>query len=361
MTQTVEDGGRRLAFEELPSSLTELAVAGSLVNAGITVDEASRLDYIVDQVYFAGDERLERLVRFSVLIVLSTMIAAFGLLADSVAVVIGAMLVAPLMTPILGTAVSLVLTEPARLAASARTVAGGAAGAIAVGWAISLIASGGITVTSIPGEVLGRTAPGLLDLGIAISAGLAGGYLMADQKAAASAAGVAIAVALVPPLAVVGICLELGAYALASGALLLFGTNFVAIVLSASGVIIAMRVLPRGFLRDRFKQLRIGFAIVLLAVVAVSIPLAIHTSNVIEEERFDRLVAQSVDEWDPRAAIISMENEHGNVWQIELQISAPFDRSPTWQLAEIIAERTGEAVDVEVRFVTEERDSASTR
>lgn len=361
MTQTFEDGGRRVAFDELPGSLIGLSVARSLVEAGITADEASRLDYIVDQVYFVGEERNERLVRFSVLIVLSTMIAAFGLLADSVAVVIGAMLVAPLMTPILGTAVSLVLTEPAKLAASARTVAGGAAGAIAVGWFISLIASGGITTTNIPGEILGRTAPGLLDLGIAIAAGLAGGYLMVDRKAAASAAGVAIAVALVPPLAVVGICLELGAYSLATGALLLFGTNFVAIVLSASGVIVAMRVMPRGLLRVRFRQLRLGFTIVLIAVLAVSIPLAIHTSSVIEQERFDRFVARAVEEWDPRAAIVDLETELADVWLVSMQILAPNDRSPTWQLADIITRETGSPVDLEVTFISEERDNASTR
>ena len=349
-------------LDQLPESVASLSVAPQLVEAGITTEEASHLDYIVDQVYFAGEERTERLLRFSILIVLSTMIAAFGLLADSVAVVIGAMLVAPLMTPIMGTAVSLVLTEPQRLAASTRTVLGGAAGAIAVGWFISLIASGGITTTSIPGEVLGRTAPGLLDLGIAIAAGLAGGYLMVDRKAAASAAGVAIAVALVPPLAVVGICLELGAYALAAGALLLFGTNFVAIVLSASAVVAASRVVPGGFLRVRFRQLRLGFAVVVAAVVLVAVPLAIHTGNVIEEDRFRRLVSRSVEMWDPRTAIIALDvNTDADVWRVNLQVSAAADRSQTWRLAEIITSQSGHAVDLDIRYVTEERDSAATR
>ena len=357
----VQGGGQYLTLEHLPDSVAELTVSGSLIEAGITNEEASLLDYIVDQVYFYGDERGERLLRFSVLIVLSTMIAAFGLLADSVAVVIGAMLVAPLMTPILGTAVSLVLTEPPKLAASVRTVAGGAIGAIAVGWFISLIGSGGITATSLPGEVVGRTAPGLLDLGIAIAAGLAGGYLMVDRKAAASAAGVAIAVALVPPLAVVGICLELGAYSLSAGALLLFSTNFVAIVLSASAVIVASRVLPRGFLRVRVKQLRMGFAIVMLALIAVAIPLGVHTSNVIAEEQFRRLVSQAVGEWDPRSAIIALETGTEDVWSVDLQLSVAADRSPTWQLAEAVTRLTGRDVDLNVRYVTELRDSASTR
>lgn len=361
MTLTGDESQLRIGLDDLPDSLTELTVATSLVEAGITAEEAFHLDYIVDQVYFYGEERGERLRRFVVLIVLSTMIAAFGLLADSVAVVIGAMLVAPLMTPIMGTAVSIVLTEPSKLASSARTVVGGAALAIAVGWLISMIGSGGITATNIPGEVLSRTAPGLLDLGIAIAAGLAGGYLIVDQKAAASAAGVAIAVALVPPLATVGICLELGDLSLAAGALLLFSTNFVAIILAASSMIVSSRVIPRGFLRVRFRQLRIGFALVLVAVVAVAIPLAIHTRNVIAQEQFVRLVARSVEKWDARSEIVSLDVTPEDVWGVSLQISTASDRSPTWQLAETITEESGRVIDLDVRYVTEERDSASTR
>lgn len=361
MTQTAADGNRPAHLEELPDSVAELTVAPSLVEARITVDEASLLDYIVDQVYFRGEERGERLLRFALLIVFSTMIAAFGLLADSVAVVIGAMLVAPLMTPIMGTAVSLVLTEPRRLAASARTVAGGATGAIGVGFFIAVIASGGITTTNIPGEVVARTAPGLLDLGIAISAGLAGGYLMVDRKAAASAAGVAIAVALVPPLAVVGICIELGALDLALGALLLFGTNFVAIVLAASAVIVASSVLPRGFLRVRLKHIRTGFALVLVALMVVSVPLAIHTGDVVEQERFQRLVARSVEQWDSRSSIVFLNVDTEGVWTVELDLAVAPDRSPTWLLAELITEGSGRPIDLDVRFITEERDSAATR
>lgn len=350
-----------LRVEELPESVRTLRVHDSLVAAGIDEEKAEHLDYIVDQVYFAGSERRERLIRFSVLVVLSTMIAAFGLLADSVAVVIGAMLVAPLMTPILGMAVSLVLTEPERLAASARTVLGGAVTAIAVGWVISSIASGGITAANVPGEVLARTTPGLLDLGIAIAAGLAGGYLMVDRKAAAGAAGVAIAVALVPPLAVVGICLELGAFSLAAGALLLFATNLVAIVLAASVVIAVSSVVPRGFLRARFSQLRVGFIAVLAALILVSVPLGLHTGNVIEKERFDRLVARSVEEWDPRSVILGLETSTEDTWSVDIQVAVPEDRSPAWRLAEIITGGSGQTVDLNLVYLTEERDVAATR
>jgi hypothetical protein len=182
MTQTSTGAGPHVTLYELPDAIRSLEVAGALVEAGMTSAEVDHLGYIVDQVYFIGEEWGERLLRFSILIVLSTMIAAFGLLADSVAVVIGAMLVAPLMTPIMGTAVSLVLTESRRLAASVRTVAGGAVGAIAVGWLISLIASGGITtnqggLTDLELSLILSVLDGLMN-GLGVRAG---GDLDSDQ------------------------------------------------------------------------------------------------------------------------------------------------------------------------------------
>jgi uncharacterized hydrophobic protein (TIGR00271 family) len=361
MVDVPEDMSRDVTMAELSESVAALDVAPALVSAGLSASDAEHLEYIVDQVYFFGAERRERQIRFAVLIVLATMIAAFGLLADSVAVVIGAMLVAPLMTPILGVAVSIVLTEPRRLIDSSLTVVAGAAGAIGVGFIIALLAAGGITATNLPGEVASRTSPGLLDLGVAIAAGLTGGYLMVDRKAAAGAAGVAIAVALVPPLATIGICLELGTFDGALGALLLFSTNLVAIILAASGVILVSRVLPRGFLLVRLEHLRRGFAVVVGAVIIVTIPLAIHTRRVVEQEQFERLVADTVQIWDPRSVVSSLDTETDGLWTVAIEVQTPSDRSPTWQLAQLITERSGQPIDLDLRYVTEERDRASTR
>lgn len=355
------DNEQLLTRNELPETVATLAISPSLLQAGITQAAADKLEYIVDQVFFLGAEQRERLVRFAVLIVLSTMIASFGLLADSVAVVIGAMLVAPLMTPILGMAVSIVLTESRRLMISGLTVLGGGVGAITVGFLIATIAPGAMTATNLPGEVLARTSPGMLDLGIAVAAGLTGGYLLADQKAAASAAGVAIAVALVPPLATVGICASVGAWGESAGALLLWSTNFVAIVLSASAVIVVARIVPSGFLRERFRELRLGFAIVFVGVVAVAIPLGIHTANVIEREQFNRLVATTVGEWDPRSVIVGLNTNTEGTWTVNLRVQTPADRSPTWLLAAMLHDRSGHEIDLDLRYATEARDRASAR
>jgi uncharacterized hydrophobic protein (TIGR00271 family) len=356
-----DDPARRLTASDLPTGVASLDVAPYLVDAQITSQEAEHLDYIVDQVYFTGRERRERQRRFAILIVLATMIASFGLLENSVAVVIGAMLVAPLMTPILGVAVSIVLTEPRRLIDSALTVLAGSLGAIAVGYVISMMAAGGVTPANLPSEVASRTSPGLLDLGVAIAAGLTGGYLMIDRKAAAGAAGVAIAVALVPPLATVGICLQVGTLPGALGALLLFSTNLVAIILAASAVILVAGVVPRRFIGVRFQHLRLGFAVAVAAVVVIAIPLGIHTRRIVEQEQFERLVAAAVTTWDPRTVVSELDTETDGLWSVSLEILTPSDRSATWQLAQLITEQSGQPIDLELVYINEERDRASTR
>ena len=110
---------------------------------------------------------------------LSASIAAFGLLADSGAVVIGAMLVAPLMTPIMGAAAATVTADNRRLVRALAIIALGTVLAIVVGALMSMIAGGTVVdIRALPQEIRSRTFPGLLDLGIAISAGAAAGYVL---------------------------------------------------------------------------------------------------------------------------------------------------------------------------------------
>ncbi len=172
-------------------------------------------------------------VSFYVLITLSAAIAGAGLLLNSPAVVIGAMLVAPLMSPIVGVGMSMVLGETTFLRDATSAVIRGAVLAIGVGMLIGLARVG---ADQLPAEVLARTAPSMLDLVVALFSGFAGAYALCYSQAAGALPGVSIAAALVPPLAVVGICLTTQNFLLAGGALLLFGTNLVTIA-SASGLV----------------------------------------------------------------------------------------------------------------------------
>ncbi len=162
---------------------------------------------------------------YYMLISLSTIIAALGLIINSPAVVIGAMLVAPLMSPMVGTGLAVVLGDARFIRLSLGAVIRGMLLAIGFGALVGFL-SINQPATS---ELLARTQPTLIDLGIALFSGLAGGYALARSDAAGALPGVAIAAALVPPLATVGISLTAGRYNHAFGAMLLFSANFVSI------------------------------------------------------------------------------------------------------------------------------------
>lgn len=170
---------------------------------------------------------------YLLLLVLSTLIATFGLLANSTATVIGAMIVAPLMGPILGIALSLVQGDLPSFRRSLAAEVVGVLLCLATAFAIArLLGSAQVDLTQ--SEIVGRTHPTLFDLAIGFAAGLAGAFATVNRKISASIAGVAIAVALVPPLCVSGLCFGSGQAERGFGAFVLFLANFLSIQLAAS-------------------------------------------------------------------------------------------------------------------------------
>lgn len=181
-------------------------------------------------------------LRFYLMVAASTAIAAFGLIMNSTAVVIGAMLVAPLMTPIFGISMALVRGDAHLLGRALR------AEIVGVLLTVSLAAGFGIAIPELEAtqEMLSRTSPNLLDLLVAVFAGFAGAYAMVDEQISPALPGVAIATAIVPPLANCGLCIALGAYNGALGSFLLFFANFLSILLIASVIFFASGM-ARGF------------------------------------------------------------------------------------------------------------------
>ncbi|SHJ20523.1 uncharacterized hydrophobic domain-containing protein [Rubritalea squalenifaciens DSM 18772] len=169
---------------------------------------------------------------FASLMMMATAIAGLGLLADSGAVVIGAMLVAPLMTPLLGGGLALVQGNWPLWKQCQRAVIFGFFCALSIGFLMGLAARA--LTFELTSELAARGAPSILDLGVAFISGVAASYCLARPKLSGALAGVAIAAALVPPIATVGICLAMGKFAVAQGAGLLFGTNVVAIVIGSA-------------------------------------------------------------------------------------------------------------------------------
>ena len=188
---------------------------------------------------------------------IATAIATFGLIVNSAPTIIGAMIIAPLMSPILSLSYGLVIFDRWLIVRSIITVAAGTVLVVAIAYTMSMLF--GLRLTG--SEILSRTSPTLFDLGVAIPAGAAAAFSQTRRSIASSIAGVAIAVALVPPLAVSGIGLAVGRQAtvesgmslaefasygggvvdVASGAFVLFLTNLVGIIVVAMLVFICQR------------------------------------------------------------------------------------------------------------------------
>jgi uncharacterized hydrophobic protein (TIGR00271 family) len=229
-----------------------------------------------DAVFFEGPDVLNRLSRFWILIVLASVIAAGGIAADSTATVIGAMIVAPLMTPILGTMLSVVLADRSNLARSLLLVACGALTAIAIGWLVGLVVVNDV-VAATNSQVAGRVHPRLVDLLAALATGAVGSVALVRRDISDTLPGVAIAISLVPPLSVVGFTLEAGKPDQALGALLLFLTN-VAAILASGTIVMALygfhrRIAPTANPGQRTVNRRNAVIIIAAMVIAVSIPL----------------------------------------------------------------------------------------
>lgn len=171
---------------------------------------------------------------FVALTCLSTLIAAMGLLQNSAAVVIGAMLVAPLMTPLLGAGLSLVQGNKVLLKCALGSVLRGFLLAMAIGWMLGVTMRFLSPLTAASDEMLARGQPGLLDLFVALISGVAAAYAVGRPNLLSALPGVAIAAALVPPIATSGLALAFADQQLAVGAALLFLTNIVAIILGTA-------------------------------------------------------------------------------------------------------------------------------
>jgi uncharacterized hydrophobic protein (TIGR00271 family) len=233
---------------------------------------------------FDGPERGRKLSRFWTLLILASVIATAGVLADSTATVIGAMIVAPLMTPILGTVLSVVTRDGPNLARSLLLVVAGAAVVAAIGWLFGHLAPLPV-VSETNAQVAARVHPNLVDLVAALATGAVGAFAVARDDVSDTLPGVAIAISLVPPLVVAGLTLESGAGHQALGALLLFGTNVSAILFSGLIVMALYRVGTRAGapLGLSAGQQRAAAVLVVAFVIAIALPLGASTKQSISD------------------------------------------------------------------------------
>lgn len=221
------------------------------------------------------DARLNSI--YLVLMVLSTMLAAIGLYLNSASVIIGAMLLAPLMTPIVSLSMGILRGNIELFKDSI--------GKIVLGILIALLSSALITFLfphkPITDEMLARMNPTLLDLGVAIISGIAAAYSKSFKEIIQSLAGVAIAVALVPPLTVAGIGIGRWDFYIFYQAFLLFSTNLVGIIIAAT---YTFRIL--GY--SAAVRSRGSIGVVFIFLVLISIPLYLTYFRIVEDRVFEQ-------------------------------------------------------------------------
>jgi len=187
---------------------------------------------------------------FFLLVLLSSVIATLGLLIDSPATIIGAMLVAPLMSPIVGLGMGSIRGDDKLLRDATSALLRGALLSITISFLLTLwniyMPFLDLRAGALPAEVMARTQPSPIDLGIALAGGLAAAFALAMPDISAALPGVAIATALMPPLSTIGIGLAFGRWDVAGGALLLFITNAVTIAFAGMLVFVALGFSPRS-------------------------------------------------------------------------------------------------------------------
>jgi len=271
---------RKLALAKLREDLK-----GNAAQGWRHTYSADQREHIRDGLFFSEDPRWK--FKFGFLLGLSVTIAVMGLLSDSTAVVIGAMLVAPLMTPVLGLSYCISASWGSKISASLRRVGLATVGAIVLAVLLARLAGDGHGQS----EVIARTAPSFKDLIVGLAAGAAGAYATLRDDGSAALPGVGVAVALVPPLAVVGIMLEAGEIGLAGGAFLLYLANLGSIVLSAIAV-----WLGSGFVTSsRLKARPVKIAIGIVATVAVTVGISVLLRGAAQQRQRTAQLAADIE------------------------------------------------------------------
>ncbi len=277
------------------------------------------------------EEVIERIVdesgwsaRYLFMTMMSAGIAVLGLLLSSPAVVIGAMLISPLMSPILGLGFSLALFDFSETRRSLMALIAGAAVAVAF-TALIVLAS---PLKAPTAEILARTRPNLFDLLVALFAALAGTFAIIRGRGE-TIVGVAIATALMPPLAVVGFGLATWNLPVLGGAFALFVTNLMTIALAAT-------VMARfyGFGHYLSSQQTWAQSIILLLVfAAMSVPLGLSLT---------RIAGETVTAANVRSYLFERFGPSARVTQLDID----FDRKPISVRAVVIAPRSAASDNV---------------
>ena len=298
---------------------------------------------------------------FFLLVILSCTIATMGLLTDSVAIIIGAMLVAPLMSPILGMGMASITGDGHMLRDSVSGVIQGAIVAIIVSFLWTWLNRNlpFILLQEVPGEVLARTNPSPIDLTVAVAGGIAAAYALAQPHLSAALPGVAIATALMPPLCTIGVGLALDRMDIAGGAGLLYVTNAVAIAFAATLVFFALGFGPKPIIATKRFPRSLIFAALL--TVGLMVPLTYVSVDFVQDAtergRIEDIVQEEVEKTlEAELVELSVDNVGGTLsMNITLRTPRPLYYQDSINLHDAIAGRLQQPVELVINSVIASR------
>jgi uncharacterized hydrophobic protein (TIGR00271 family) len=267
---------------------------GDVLHGG-AVDQTD-ITRIRDVLMFEPPDLGKRLVRFFALLILASAIATYGLLGDSVATVIGAMIVAPLMLPIMGLAFGVSIGDRKAIVNSILVGVAGMATAVLVGFVLGLTANAAFDPTT-NAQIMARTAPRLVDLFAALATGLAGAFAIGRKDVSDTLPGVAIAISLVPPLTNAGILFSSGHASLALGSLLLFVTNYFAILITGAFVFGLMGYPGASLVPKSVRGRRVGVALIVIMIILIAVPLGLTTRGLAQDSIAENTAADATKAW----------------------------------------------------------------
>ena len=295
---------------------------------------------------------------FRTLTVLSTGIAALGLLLNSAAVIIGAMLVAPFMAPLIALGLAVVYGDPRFMRVGVTAIAKGTLVAYPIGILLGVL----IPHVTLGNEVLARTEPSGLDLLVALLSGAAGAYAYARRDVSAALPGVAIAAALVPPLAASAILLGSGQFEEAASAALLYALHVTAISAAVTVVFLWFGFRPERQRLGRLRAFFSGFAMIATLVIAVTALVVVLGNRDRASAQVEHAVTTTVEEWLPEDAVLDRVEVDASTDELQIRVRVESATLRTAEdaaaLAALIATDLGRSVDVDLVVIPVARGTA---
>ncbi|MFN3165515.1 MAG: TIGR00341 family protein [Phycisphaeraceae bacterium] len=307
---------------------------------------------LVERVQSASEWNID----FIALIMLSTALATFGLMLDSVAVVIGAMLVAPLMTPLIGCGLAVVQGNGFLMRNASKSVLLGFLLAMATALLLGLV----IPHPGVTDQMLARGKPNALDLAVALISGVAAAYATARPNLLGALPGVAIAAALVPPIATSGVALSHADMVTSAGAAMLFLTNIVAIVLGAAAALFAVGMQAKHLHTKEKRWTRHAIMGLTVGAVILSVPLIYFLYNSLPKDgipdELGRRIEQTIEAHDGvsfEEVAVDLRSDEPATYTVTV-FTEPGTSVPTLadEIRDLIAHTTGRNCRVRVMYQT---------